>query len=119
MATKRIATSVARKKRHRRIRSRLSGTNTRPRLAVFRSHKHIVAQLIDDAAGHTLLFVSDRDLQGKAKKPKDVASAVGELFAQRAKAAGITEALFDRGGFSYHGRIRAFAEGARKAGLTF
>lgn len=107
------------------MRAKISGTATRPRLAVFRSAGHITAQLIDDGTQRTLLFASDRDVK-KAKpaaagvtRAMTVASAVGETIAERAKGAGIREVVFDRGGFAYHGRVRALAEGARKAGLKF
>lgn len=119
MATRNIPRKTTRGKRHRRIRSRLRGNRARPRLSVFRSDKHIVAQLIDDALGHTLLFVSDRDVGKGSKNPKEIALLVGKMLAERAKEAGIFEAVFDRGGFMYHGRIRSLADGARKAGLKF
>jgi len=95
----------------------------RPRLSVFRSSKHIYAQVIDDAAGRTLVAAStlDKDLRGGLKTGADTAAAtaVGKLVAERAAAAGITEVVFDRGGYLYHGRVKAVAEGAREAGLKF
>ena len=110
---------VARQRRHRRIRKRVHGTPERPRLAVFRSSKHIVAQVIDDTAGRTLVAASthERDLRGGATGNRDAAKSVGALLAERAKAAGITKVVFDRGGFLYQGRVAALADAAREAGL--
>ncbi|MCI7551209.1 MAG: 50S ribosomal protein L18 [Actinomycetaceae bacterium] len=111
---------IARARRHQRLRKRLSGTAERPRLVVTRSNRHMVAQVIDDTVGHTLISASTleaklADVQGtKTEK----AHAVGELVAQRALEAGITSVVFDRGGNKYHGRVAAVAEGAREAGLT-
>jgi large subunit ribosomal protein L18 len=106
-----------------RIRRRLAGTTQRPRLAVFRSQAHIYAQVIDDDAGKTLCSAStlDKDLKEKAKKGANVAAAkaVGQLIANRAKEKGIEAVVFDRGGFQYHGRIKALADAAREAGLKF
>ncbi len=112
-----------RHKRHRRIRRTLSGNSARPRLAVFRSLSHIYCQIIDDTAGHTLVAASDleaalKDGNGDGKK-SDRAKAVGQLVAERAKAKGITSVVFDRGGFLYHGRVKALADGAREGGLEF
>jgi len=108
---------------HRRIRKRMSGTPERPRLAVFRSQSHIYAQLIDDDAGRTLCSASslDKELKGDAKRGADVDSAkkVGQLIASRAKEKGIEAVVFDRGGFQYHGRIKALADAARESGLKF
>lgn len=113
----------ARLRRHRRIRSMLSGTSDRPRLCVYRSNKHIYAQVIDDSKAHTLVAAStlDKELQGKVEKPwtKEGAASVGVLLAERAKAAGVSTVVFDRGGNIYHGRIAAVAEAARQAGLDF
>ncbi len=111
-----------RARRHHRVRATLSGTAERPRLAVFRSLKHISAQLIDDTSGRTLASASDKDVR-KAKKAKHAvtvatAQEVGKVIAQRAKAAGIASAVFDRGGHAYHGQVKAVAEGARSEGLT-
>jgi large subunit ribosomal protein L18 len=113
-----------RKRRHVRVRAKVSGTAGRPRLNVFRSSAHIYAQVIDDDRGHTLLAASDleqdvleRAGEGATKVAR--ARAVGEVIAERAKAAGIDAIVFDRGGFLYHGRVKAVAEGARAAGLTF
>ncbi len=110
----------ARIRRHRRVRKKVKGTSDRPRLAVFRSNKHITAQIIDDRAGHTLAAASTTEpaLEGKGGDV-DGASKVGELLASRAKDAGITTVVFDRGGNLYHGRIAALADAARKGGLEF
>ena len=112
-----------RKVRHLRIRARVIGTPERPRLAVFRSLNHIYAQVVDDTTGRTLAAVDSRapDFRQKAKAGGNVAAAkiVGELLAQRAKARGITQVVFDRGGYQYHGRVKALAEAARTAGLAF
>lgn len=113
-----------RKRRHVRVRAKVSGTPQRPRLNVFRSSAHIYAQVIDDLAGHTIVAASDleKDLVEKLGDDKTKtarAKAVGELIAERAKAAGITAVVFDRGGFLYHGRVRAVADGAREGGLDF
>jgi large subunit ribosomal protein L18 len=111
------------RRRHHRVRKKLSGTADRPRLAVFRSNRHIYAQIIDDVAGRTLASAStlDGDLRGGADGTGNViaARAVGELVAARAKAVGVETVVFDRGGFQYHGRIAAVADGARAAGLQF
>lgn len=115
-------TLAPRLRRHRRVRARISGTAARPRLAVSRSLKHISAQLIDDAVGRTLAVVSDRELKDtarKGKKPLEVAKLVGALVAEKAKAAGISTVVFDRGGYAYHGRVAALADGARQGGLMF
>lgn len=108
-------------RRHRRIRKRLEGTAERPRLAVFRSNKHISAQIVDDGAGHTLVAAStvEADLRGSSGGTIDAARTVGALIASRAKAAGITTVVFDRGGFTYHGRVAALADAARAEGLEF
>jgi large subunit ribosomal protein L18 len=112
-----------RKIRHLRVRAKVQGTAERPRLAVFRSLNHIYAQVVDDTAGRTLVSVDSRssDFRGKAKSGGNVAAAkiVGELVAQKAKAGGIDRVVFDRGGYQYHGRIKALAEAARAAGLAF
>jgi large subunit ribosomal protein L18 len=107
---------AARIRRHVRTRTRIHGTAERPRLAVFRSNRHIYAQLIDDAAARTLVSASDREVSGNDGKTGS-AKAVGELVAERAKAAGIESVVFDRGGRLYHGRVAALAEGAREKGL--
>ncbi|MEZ5298015.1 MAG: 50S ribosomal protein L18 [Ilumatobacteraceae bacterium] len=109
-------------RRHRRVRKKVHGTATRPRLAVFRSNKHISVQVIDDDEGVTLAAASTTEAaQREQGSGATVAAAerVGELIAERAKAAGVTTVVFDRGGFAYHGRIAAIADAARKAGLEF
>jgi large subunit ribosomal protein L18 len=109
-------------RRHRRVRKKVHGTAARPRMAVYRSNKHISVQLIDDDAGATVAAASSVEAdQRTAGSGGSVAAAarVGELVAERAKAAGITAVVFDRGGFAYHGRVAAIAEAARKAGLEF
>jgi large subunit ribosomal protein L18 len=105
-------------KRRRRVRAKISGTAERPRISVFRSNRGIAAQLVDDIAGHTLAAVAwtEEPLRGKA--PMEQATAAGKLLAERAQAAGISNAVFDRGGYQYHGRVKAFAEGVREGGLT-
>ncbi len=113
-----------RKRRHVRVRAKVNGTAQRPRLNVFRSSAHIYAQVIDDTRGHTLVAASDlevavRDRAGDGATKVARAKAVGEVVAERLKEAGYTAVVFDRGGFLYHGRVRAVAEGAREAGLTF
>ena len=112
-----------RKRLHERIRKKIHGTPARPRLAVFRSQAHIYAQVIDDDAGATLCSAStlDKGLKEKSAKGANVAAAkaVGQLIASRAKEKGIEAVVFDRGGFQYHGRIKALADGAREAGLKF
>ena len=113
--------SAARTKRHERLRLRLSGTEARPRLAVFRSLNHIYAQVIDDTNGHTLAAASSLEtgLRGSDGSKTDDAKRVGQLVAERAKAAGVGQVVFDRAGFKYHGRVRSLAEAAREAGLDF
>ena len=111
----------ARRKRHQRIRARLTGTEERPRLCVYRSNKHIYAQIIDDVSGNTLVAASTLEDDAKVEKTwdKDAAKAVGELIANRAKKKGIESVVFDRGGYIYHGRVAAVADAAREAGLNF
>jgi large subunit ribosomal protein L18 len=112
-----ITKPQARLKRRRRVRAKVSGTPERPRISVFRSNRGIHAQLIDDLSGRTLAAVSwtEGDLRGL--KPMEQAGKAGELLAERAKAAGVDGALFDRGGYRYHGKVKAFAEGVREGGL--
>ena len=112
---------VARKRRHLRVRKKVRGDAGRPRLAVFRSNKHIYAQLIDDVSGRTLASAStvESDLKQGASGTVEAAKAVGERLGERAKQAGVTTAVFDRGGFKYHGRVAAVADGARGAGIEF
>lgn len=105
--------------RHARLRKRVSGTPEKPRLAVFRSLKHISAQIIDDTTGHTLVSASSREKDLKATGNKEGAKKVGSAIAERAKKAGLSTVIFDRGGFQYHGRVASLADGAREAGLEF
>jgi large subunit ribosomal protein L18 len=110
-----------RRRRHRRVRKAVRGTAARPRLAVFRSSRHVYAQLIDDASGRTLAAAStmEKDARGGVTATVDAAKGVGQRLGARAKAAGIEQVVFDRGGFRYHGRVAAVADGARGAGLKF
>ncbi len=113
-----------REKRHRRVRAKVSGTPLRPRLNVFRSAKHIYAQVIDDVQGHTLVAASDadpgvRERVSDGMTKTDKAKLVGQVVAERAKEAGVAQVVFDRGGFLYHGRVQALADGAREGGLDF
>jgi ribosomal protein L18, bacterial type len=112
---------AARRKRHDRIRLHLAGTDSRPRLAVFRSLNHIYAQVIDDASSRTLAAAStaDKELKGSKATKSEEAAVVGRLVAERAKAAGVERVVFDRAGFRYHGRIKSLADAAREAGLDF
>ena len=105
-----------RARRHLRVRSKVEGTAARPRLVVFRSDKHIYAQIVNDAAKRTIMCVSDAGLAGK-KTEKSV--EVGKRIAEKAKAAGISKVVFDRAGYQYHGRVKAVADGAREGGLEF
>ena len=115
------AKAVARKRRHIRVRKKVVGTAERPRLVVTRSSRHMVAQVVDDGLGVTLASAStmDTSLRSGAGDKSEKAKAVGELVAERAKAAGVTSVVFDRGGNRYHGRIAALADGARAQGLDF
>jgi len=115
---KKESRDALRRKRHERMRLRLQGTTERPRLSVFRSAKFIYAQVIDDATGRTLAAASSREsgVTGASGKV-DAARAVGRALAERAKAAGVTTVVLDRGGYQYHGRVRSLAEGAREGGL--
>jgi len=129
---------MQRKRRHQRIRAKIKGTAERPRLCVFRSHKHIYAQVIDDEKGHTLVAASDLEIKKpkipetkqktgtqKSETKKEFASKVktayqvGQLIAQKALKKKISQIVFDRGGYKYHGRVKALAEGAREGGLKF
>ena len=107
----------ARVRRHVRVRRKISGTAERPRLAVYRSNRHIYAQLIDDDAARTLVSASDREVKAGGEGKVEPAKAVGGLLAERAKAAGVARAVLDRGGRLFHGRVAALAEGAREKGL--
>ena len=114
--------TIARAKRVRRIRKKITGTIERPRLRIFKSNKHIYAQIINDTEGRTLVSMSTVDKEytpGEVTKKVDVAKAVGVMLATRAKAAGITKVVFDRGGSVYHGRVKSLSEGAREGGLEF
>ena len=108
--------SERRFRRHLRVRQRVAGTPERPRLVVYRSLKHIMAQLVDDGAQRTLLTVSDGGIEGPKTKR---ATEVGKLLAARAKEAGVSKVIFDRAGYRYHGRVKALADGAREGGLEF
>ena len=118
---KKPVSNVARLRRHKRVRKLISGTTERPRLNVFRSLKHIYAQIIDDTKGVTLVSAStlDKELKENYGGNKDAAKAVGKLVAERALAAGIKSVVFDRGGYIYHGRVKELAEGAREGGREF
>jgi large subunit ribosomal protein L18 len=110
---------VARARRHRRVRKKIRGTAQRPRLSVFRSNKHVYAQVIDDVNGRTVASAStvEKDFEG-ATSTVDAAKKVGKLVGERAKGAGVDTVVLDRGGFRYHGRVAGVADGAREAGLT-
>jgi large subunit ribosomal protein L18 len=111
-----------RQRRHERVRKQVSGSTERPRLVVFRSSKHMYAQVVDDERGHTLAAASSQSKELDALKTganKDAARAVGKLIAQRAKAKNVAQVVFDRAGYLYHGRVKALAEGAREGGLKF
>ena len=105
-------------KRRRRVRAKVVGTAARPRISVFRSNRGIMAQLIDDEKGHTLAAVQWTEADLRSLKPMEQATQAGKLLAQRAKDAGIDRAVFDRGGYQYHGRVKAFAEGVREGGVA-
>jgi large subunit ribosomal protein L18 len=115
-----VLTQPARRlKRRRRVRAKVHGSAERPRISVFRSNRGVFAQLIDDDAGRTLASVQWTESDLRSLKPMEQANAAGKLLAERAKAAGIDAAVFDRGGYQYHGRVKALAEGAREGGLSF
>jgi large subunit ribosomal protein L18 len=105
-------------KRRRRVRAKVAGTAERPRISVFRSNRGIAAQLVDDIDGRTIAAVQWTEPELRELKKTEQAAKAGELLAQRAKAAGVESAVFDRGGYQYHGRVKAFAEGVREGGLT-
>ena len=113
-----VTKSQARLKRRRRVRAKVVGTAERPRISVFRSNRGIQAQLVDDLAGHTLAAVSWTESDLRSLKPMERAAKAGEVLADRAKAAGVDTAVFDRGGYRYHGKVKAFADGVREGGLT-
>jgi len=104
--------------RHKRVRAKVAGETSKPRLCVFRSNQYIYAQLVDDATGKTILAVNDSDLKGKDKKA-DSSKKLGKALAEKALEKKISEVVFDRGGYKYHGRVKALAEGAREGGLKF
>ena len=114
---------VLRVARHTRVRKKIHGTSDRPRLSLFRSLNHIYAQVIDDIEGNTLAFASSNETQFKQVKDtptkQEISSSVGSLIAERAKAKGVAKVVFDKGGYKYHGRVKALAEAAREAGLEF
>ena len=115
-----VATRPAKRlKRRRRVRAKVTGTAERPRISVFRSNRGLFAQLIDDDAGRTLASVQWTEADLRSLKPMEQASKAGALLAERAKAAGVESAVFDRGGYQFHGRVKALAEGAREGGLNF
>jgi large subunit ribosomal protein L18 len=119
MATTQRNRAVARTRRHSRVREKIRGSASRPRLAVYRSITHIYAQLIDDDSGKTLVAASSVDTKDATGKKSDRAKAVGAELGQRAKQKGIAEVVFDRGGYRYHGRVKALGDAARSAGLRF
>ena len=115
-----VATRPAKRlKRRRRVRAKVTGTAERPRISVFRSNRGVFAQLIDDESGRTLAAVNWTEADLRGLKPMEQATRAGAVLAERAKAAGVESAVFDRGGYRYHGRVKALAEGAREGGLTF
>ncbi len=115
-----VLTAPARRlRRRRRVRAKVHGTAETPRISVFRSNRGVFAQLIDDDAGKTLAAVQWTEAELRSLKPMEQAKKAGELLAERAKAAGVSSAVFDRGGYQYHGRVAALAEGAREGGLNF
>jgi large subunit ribosomal protein L18 len=114
-----LSTSEARRRRHRRVRGKVAGTAERPRLAVFRSNRGVVAQLIDDDAGRTLAAASWLTLESFSGSKTDQATAVGKALAAAGTKAGVERCVFDRGGYLYHGRVKALADGAREGGLQF
>ena len=123
MARKVTTARSGRTSRHRRVRTKVYGTSERPRLCVFRSFKHIYAQVIDDVQGHTLAAATSLDPEVRASKDSrdktSVAAQVGTRVAQRARQEGVARVVFDRGGYKYHGRVRALAQAAREEGLVF
>jgi large subunit ribosomal protein L18 len=123
VGTRQASREHSRAKRHRRVRQKITGHTERPRLTVFRSHKHIYAQVVDDTTGRTLASASTLDPAFRTEQQRgsdrSAATAVGQLLAERALAAKIRQVVFDRGGYLYHGRVKALADGARSAGLEF
>lgn len=118
-----VQRKTGRQRRHRRVRKHVSGTGERPRLCVFRSLRYVYAQVVDDDEGRTVAAADSRDPEvisnGASRRTAEAAKAVGRALAERAKAAGVERVVFDRGGYRYHGRVKAVAEGAREAGLEF
>jgi large subunit ribosomal protein L18 len=114
-----VTSPQRRLKRRRRVRAKVRGTAERPRIAVFRSNRGIFAQLVDDESGRTLASVGWTESDLRSLKPMEQANKAGQLLAERAKAAGVETVVFDRGGYQYHGRVKALAEGAREGGLNF
>jgi len=114
-----ITGRLRRQRRHRRVRARVTGTAERPRLSVYRSNRGVFAQLIDDTKGHTLAAVNWTETELRELQPTEQAKRAGTLLAERGKQAGVEACVFDRGGYRYHGRVRALAEGAREGGLEF
>jgi large subunit ribosomal protein L18 len=114
-----LSPPTKRLRRRRRVRAKVHGSAERPRISVFRSNRGLFAQLIDDDAGRTIASVQWTEADLRSLKPMEQATKAGELLAERAKAAGIDSAVFDRGGYQYHGRVKALAEGAREGGLSF
>jgi large subunit ribosomal protein L18 len=109
----------ARRRRHRRVRGRVTGSAERPRLSVARSNKRIYAQLIDDERGHTVAAAGSHEAALRGLSKGEAAGEVGKLLAERGRGAGVTRVVFDRGGYKYHGRVKALADGAREGGLEF
>ena len=116
-----ISKKQHRTKRHTRVRARVSGTADIPRVSVFRSNRHVFVQIVDDARGRTLVSTEIKSAKKGATKGNktEIAAKIGESLAEKAKEAGITKVVFDRGGYKYHGRVKAFADGLRKGGLKF
>ena len=115
-----VATKPAKRlKRRRRVRAKVHGSAERPRISVFRSNRGVFAQLIDDESGRTVAAASWTEPELRTLKPMDQSRRIGELLAERAKSAGVESAVFDRGGYKYHGRVKALADGAREGGLAF
>lgn len=119
MASKKVSSNISRKKRHARVRAKVSGTQARPRLNVFRSNSHISVQIIDDVARTTLVSASSVEMKIENGSNVDAATKVGAEIAKRALEKNIKNVVFDRGGYIYHGRVKALAEAAREAGLEF
>ncbi|MBI2684477.1 MAG: 50S ribosomal protein L18 [Actinobacteria bacterium] len=114
-----LSTLEARRRRHRRVRGKVHGTASRPRLCVFRSNQRIYAQIVDDDRGHTLAAAGSHETELRALTRADASEAVGKLLAERAKRVGVGQVVFDRGGYLYHGHVKALADGARVGGLEF